>query len=105
MITIFIITEQQMHFFLPQEFTEELNSFRSLSVSIPMTEDSIINNTFLFTNKLWDDLMQEMEDGPEGSDEILTSKKTMTKIFLHLHSPNSQLMTQMPPDQWSLFDV
>ena len=73
-----------MHFFMPQEFTDNNADFRSLSVVISMTADKIVDDQFLFTNKVWDELLKEMEEGATNSDEILTSKDTMKKIFTAL---------------------
>ena len=93
-----------MHFFLPQEFTDNSSDFRSLSVVISMTEDRIVDDEFRFDNKIWDELLREMEDESNNSDEILSSKDTMKKIFTSLNSIGSQLLTQLKPDEWAVFD-
>jgi hypothetical protein len=96
--------EELMHFFLPQEFTNDVNcNGRSVSVTIGMTQDKIIDNQFRFDNKIWDELLKEMEEGLINSDEILTSDKTLKKIFFALHSPGSQFLTQLKPEEWDLF--
>ena len=103
-VVVWCPLEQKMHFFLPQEFTDNSSDFRSLSVVISMTQDRIVNDQFLFNNKIWDDLLREMEDESNNSDEILSSKDTMKKIFTSLNSIGSQLLTQLKPDEWTVFD-
>ena len=103
-VTVWCPLEKKMHFFLPQEFTDNNADFRSLSVVISMTEDKIVDDKFMFTNKVWDELLKEMEEGPNNSDEILTSKDTMKRIFTSLNSSGSQLLTQLCPEEWNLFN-
>lgn len=103
-VVVWCPLEKRMHFFLPQEFTDNSNDFRSLSVVILMTQDRIVNDQFLFDNKIWDELLREMEDESNNSDEILSSKDTMKKIFTSLNCKGSQLLTQLKPDEWTVFD-
>ena len=103
-VTVWCPVEELMHFFLPQEFTDNNADFRSLSVVIPMTKDKIVDGQFMFTNKVWDELLKEMEEGPNNSDEILTSKDTMKRIFTALNSSGSKLLTQLRPDEWKIFE-
>ena len=103
-VTVWCPLEKKMHFFLPQEFTDNNADFRSLSVVISMTEDKIVDDKFMFTNKVWDELLKEMEEGPNNSDEILTSKDTMKRIFTALNSSGSQLLTQLRPEEWNIFN-
>lgn len=104
-VTVWCPIEGKMHFFLPQEFTDNNTDFRSLSVTISMTQDEIVNDQFLFTNKVWDELLKEMEEGANNSDEILTSKDTMKRIFTALNSQGSKLLTQLQPEEWTVFDA
>lgn len=101
-VTVWCPADNLMHFFMPQEFTDNNADFRSLSVVISMTADKIVDDQFLFTNKVWDELLKEMEEGATNSDEILTSKDTMKKIFTALNSKGSQLLTQLRPEEWSI---
>lgn len=103
-VVVWCPLEKRMHFFLPQEFTDNSSDFRSLSVVISMTEDRIVDDEFSFDNKMWDELLREMEDESNNSDEILSSKDTMKKIFTSLNSIGSQLLTQLKPDEWAVFD-
>lgn len=96
--------DNKMHFFLPQEFTDNSCDFRSLSVVISVTPDKIDGGQFLFNNQIWDELLKEMEEGVNSSDEIMVAKDTMRKIFSTLNSEGSQLLTQLRPEEWSLFD-
>jgi hypothetical protein len=96
--------DNKMHFFLPQEFTDISCDFRSLSVVITVTPDKVNDGQFLFNNQIWDALLKEMEEGVNSSDEIMVAKDTMRKIFSTLNSEGSQLLTQLRPEEWSLFD-
>ena len=104
-VTVWCPAEGKMHFFLPQEFTDNNTDFRSLSVTITMSQDKIVDDKFFFTNKIWDELLKEMEEGPDNSDEILTSSDTMKRIFTALYSTGSQLLTQLQPAEWMVFDA
>ena len=96
--------DNKMHFFLPQEFTDVSCDFRSLSVVITVTPDKVNDGQFLFNNQIWDELLKEMEEGVNSSDEIMVAKDTMRKTFSTLNSEGSQLLTQLRPEEWSLFD-
>lgn len=96
--------DSKMHFFLPQEFTNISCDFRSLSVVITVSPDKVNDGQFLFNNQIWDELLKEMEEGVNSSDEIMVAKDTMRKIFSTLNSEGSQLLTQLRPEEWSLFD-
>ena len=61
--------EGKMHFFLPREFTDEVACSRSIAISINLSSDYIVNDTFLFNNKIWDLLTEEMDENVNNQND------------------------------------
>lgn len=99
--TVWCPETNKMHFFLPQDFSASEDGFGSMTVAIDMSADQIVDGQFLFTNKVWDELIRVMEEGQsssETSQEILSTHLTMKNVFRLLCSPGAKLLTKCPPE-------
>ena len=70
-IAVWNPSNNQMNFSLPSEFTDDGN-VNYLTVSIPIQIDRIVNDTFLFNNKVWDEIERCIEG--DVVDEIIVDE-------------------------------
>ena len=91
-----------MYFSLPQEFVEDTEELCSLTVSIPMTSDRLIDEQFIFNNKVWDEIENELEsENSVGLETLRPSKIAIQWLLSHTKEEGSQIYTMMTPSEWS----
>jgi hypothetical protein len=100
-ICIWSPVTNRMHFSLPQKIQSGNTSDQSYAlVSIAMTEDKLTGDTFDFTNKVWDEIENEVETGEVTAGEIVEQQKAIQSILSITKHPGHKLYTMLSEDDW-----
>jgi hypothetical protein len=92
-----------MHFSLPQKMLSEDSNDQSYAiVSITVSDDRIINNgdQFLFTNKVWDEIENEVETGEVTAGEFVEQPKAINSILAITKDSGHKLFTMLSQEDW-----
>ena len=101
-VAVYSVKNKFMHFSLPQEFVENSSELNSLTVSIPVTADRLINDHFLFNNEVWDEIEKILESEESiGLESMRPANKAIQWILSCTKEEGSQLYTMMTPTEWS----
>jgi len=92
--------QEKMHFSLPREFSEGTNEVSCLTVSIPMTADRLVNNTFTFNNTVWDEIESEVENGATATGEMRDSNVAVQWLLSFTRHAGHQILSMMSEADW-----
>lgn len=120
-VAVWSPSNSQLHFSLPQEFSEDTKDFGCLTVSIPVEAERVAQGEFRFSNSVWDEIEAELErphaaqdnaeDGGGGTEnpgnttngcgsEIQPSRLAMQWILAKTREQGSAIFTAMAPAEW-----
>eukprot|EP01038_Epipyxis_sp_PR26KG_P004048 gene4048-5790_t len=103
-VAVWSPSKSRMFFSLPQEFVDDPCTTPDVSchtISMPMTADRVKDKVFLFTNKVWDEIEHELENGPiPNNGEIMPCKQAIQWILSHTRDESDQIFTMMQPQDW-----
>lgn len=114
-----------MYFSLPKDMSAPTHEITMLLTSLPLDADRIVDNTFIFTNRVWDEIENEIENPTESypstdSDRNSTtvadcqngvellysevnSRIALKWILLKAQLAGALLLTRLSPDEWINF--
>jgi hypothetical protein len=96
----------KMLFCLPQKIhSNDNNNDQSFAiVSITMNEDRVTgtgeNAPFLFTNKIWDEIENEVESGEVTAGQIVEQQQAIQSVLSITKDPGHKLFTMLSPEDW-----
>jgi len=92
---------KKMTFSLPQKIQSENSTDQSYAiVSIAMTEDRTADDRFLFTNKVWDEIENEIESGEVTAGQMVEQQKAIQSILSITKDDGHKLFTMLAPSDW-----
>ena len=90
-----------MHFSLPQKISSGPIEEQSYAlVSIACEEERVNGETFAFTNKVWDEIENEIESGEVTVGEIVEQQAAIQAMLAVTKNPGHILFTMLSPDDW-----
>jgi hypothetical protein len=95
----------RIFFALPQEFVEDTSPhFTCHAVSIEITPDRFVDDKFEFTNKVWDEIENEVDTGNiPNNGEIFSSKHDVIQwILSNTSDEGNKILTMMTTNDWTL---
>lgn len=92
----------QMHFSLPQEFAEGSKEINCLTVTVPMTADRIVDESFIFNNSVWDEIENEVEHGASNTGVMMVSKQAVQWLLSFTRHEDHQILSMMTSQDWEM---
>jgi len=65
-----------------------------------MEEDRVSGDTFLFTNKVWDEIENEVESGEVSAGQSFEQQQAIQKLLSVTKDPGHKLFTMLSPEDW-----
>lgn len=90
----------KMHLSLPREFSSDTDEVCCLTVTIPMSADRIVNNTFAFNNSVWDEIESEVETGTSQTGDMKDSKLAVQWLLSFTRHEGHQILSMMTLSDW-----
>jgi len=92
----------RMFFSLPEKTADGSADDGSFAiVSIPIRSEQVSEDTFLFTNKIWDEIENEVEHGEVQAGEMVTLQRAIQWILAITKEDGHKLFTMMNAEDWN----
>jgi hypothetical protein len=91
----------RMSFSLPQKIhanTSDEQSFALVSIAMPL--EKVSGDIFSFTNKVWDEIEDEVETGAVTAGELVELQKASQSILSVTKDEGHKLYTMLSPEDW-----
>ena len=100
-VAIWSPVTKKLNFSLPQKMLAEDDNDQSYAiVSIHCDDDRVTGETFLFTNKVWDEIENEVETGEVTAGEMVEQSKAIQSILAVTKDAGHKLYTMLSEEDW-----